>query len=66
MAKVQARRSAREQHWRGILSDWKASGLSISAFCRTRDVSEASFYTGGGNSPFVAVVSRKAALRRPA
>jgi transposase-like protein len=24
--------------------DWKASGLSISAFCRTRDVTEASFY----------------------
>jgi hypothetical protein len=44
MARVQARRSAREQHWRGVFSDWKASGLSISAFCRNRDVSEASFY----------------------
>ncbi len=44
MARVQARRSAREQHWRGIFSDWKASGSSISAFCRTRKVTEASFY----------------------
>ena len=44
MAPVQARRSAREQHWRGIFSDWKASGLSITVFCRARDVSEASFY----------------------
>jgi hypothetical protein len=44
MARVQGRRSAREQHWRGIFSDWKASGLSISAFCRNRDVAEASFY----------------------
>jgi hypothetical protein len=38
------RRSVREQHWRGIFSGWKASGLSISAFCRNRDIAEASFY----------------------
>jgi hypothetical protein len=44
MARVQARRSAREQHWRGIFSDWKASRLSVSAFCRNRNVAEASFY----------------------
>jgi transposase-like protein len=35
----------REQHWRGVIRDQQASGLSISAFCREREVSPASFFT---------------------
>jgi len=35
----------REQHWRGVIQDQQASGLSISAFCREREVSAASFFT---------------------
>ena len=34
----------REQHWRGLVRDQKASGLSISAFCRERKVLAASFF----------------------
>jgi hypothetical protein len=35
----------RERYWRGVIRDQKASGLSISAFCRERKVPEASFFS---------------------
>ena len=38
------RRGEREQVWREVIRDQTASGLSISAFCRDRQVSPASFY----------------------
>ncbi len=34
----------RERYWRGLIADQKMGGLSISAFCRDRGVSEASFF----------------------
>ena len=34
----------RERYWRGLIRDQKASGLSISAFCRERKVPAASFF----------------------
>ena len=34
----------REKYWRGLVRDQKASGLSISAFCRERKVPAASFF----------------------
>lgn len=34
----------REQHWRGVIRDQEASGLSISAFCREHKISAASFF----------------------
>lgn len=37
-------RAAREQFWREVIRDQQASGLSISAFCRQRKVSPASFF----------------------
>jgi transposase-like protein len=36
--------SEREQYWRGVVRDQPASGLSISEFCRQREVSAASFF----------------------
>ena len=38
-------KSEREQFWQGVIEEQKASGLSISAFCRKRDVSGASFFS---------------------
>lgn len=38
------RRGEREQVWREVIRDQAASGLSISAFCRDREVSPASFF----------------------
>ncbi len=35
----------RDQHWRGVIRDQETSGLSISAFCREREVSAASFFS---------------------
>ena len=35
----------RAQYWRGVIRDQKASGLSISTFCRERKVPAASFYS---------------------
>jgi hypothetical protein len=35
----------REEHWRGVIRDQEASGLSVSAFCRERKVSAASFFS---------------------
>lgn len=37
--------SEREQYWRRVIRDQAASGLSISAFCRQREVSPASFFS---------------------
>jgi len=34
----------RERFWRGVIRDQRASGLSISAFCRDRQVSPGSFF----------------------
>ena len=38
------RRGERERVWREVIRDQAASGLSISAFCRNREVSPASFF----------------------
>jgi len=35
----------RERYWRGVIEDQEASGLSISAFCRQREVPAASFFS---------------------
>lgn len=35
----------REKFWRGLIREQKSSGLSISAFCREREVSVASFFS---------------------
>lgn len=37
--------SDREAYWRGLLDEQSSSGESIAAFCRRRDVSQASFYS---------------------
>lgn len=42
-----ARRSpdpAKEQLWRRLLAEWRSSGQSVRAFCRSRALSEPSFY----------------------
>ncbi len=39
------RSSERERYWRQVIRDQAASGLSISAFCREREVSPASFFS---------------------
>lgn len=39
------RQSAKEQFWRRMLRQWRASGLSVRAFCRLHDLAEASFYS---------------------
>jgi transposase-like protein len=44
MAKQQ-RDPAREKYWRGLVSEWQASGLSVREFSRQRQVTEASFYS---------------------
>jgi len=39
------RSTEREQYWRRVIREQTASGLSISAFCREREVSPASFFS---------------------
>ena len=41
----QQRDLAREQHWRSLVSEWQASGVSVREFCLQRQVKEASFYS---------------------
>ncbi len=40
----QQRDPARERFWRDAVSAWQSGGLSVRAFCRQRQVPEASFY----------------------
>lgn len=63
------RRSEREAYWREVIWDQAASGLSISAFCRERGVSPASFFdwrrklaAGGGEE---AVADKFMAIELP-
>jgi len=42
---VRRGRLDRERYWIGVIRDQQASGLSISAFCRERQVSSASFFS---------------------
>lgn len=44
MAK-QHRDPAKEQFWRGLVSEYQASGLNVREFCSQRQVKEASFYS---------------------
>lgn len=44
MAKQQ-RIPTKEQHWRGLVAQWEASGVSVREFCSHRQVKEASFYS---------------------
>jgi hypothetical protein len=45
MAKKNQRDPGREQFWRETITVWQQSGQSISAFCSSRRLSEASFYS---------------------
>src|SRR5262245_7837342 len=36
---------AREQHWRELVAEWRASGLSVRAFCSQRPLRGANFYS---------------------
>jgi hypothetical protein len=38
------RDSDREQYWRVTLARWRASGLSIRAFCRRQSLTESAFH----------------------
>ena len=42
---VRGRNTEQEPYWRGVLGDQLSSGLSITAFCREREVSAASFFS---------------------
>lgn len=35
----------KERFWRRMLRQWRSSGLSVRAFCRSRGLSEPSFYS---------------------
>jgi hypothetical protein len=34
----------RVERWRPIIADWRNSGLSVTAFCRSRNVNKAGFH----------------------
>jgi hypothetical protein len=38
------RDASKERFWRRMVREWRASGLSVRAFCKQRDVPQASFY----------------------
>ena len=44
MAPGRARDEGKERQWRRRINQWRASGLSVRAFCAQRGLSSASFY----------------------
>jgi transposase len=44
MSTTKQRDPRKEQFWRKVVQDWRASGLSVCQFCRLRKLSEQSFY----------------------
>ena len=61
--------SKKEAKWRSLVSEQEASGQSIAAFCRARELRESLFYywkrrlKQAATPPFVEVQVAKAALR---
>jgi transposase len=43
-----ARSSAREQHWREVVAQWRQSGLAVHRFCLERGLAETTFYRWRG------------------
>ncbi len=44
MSTTKPRDPRKEQFWRRVVQDWRASGLSVRQFCRLRKLSEQSLY----------------------
>jgi hypothetical protein len=44
MAQGKARDGWKEQQWRRRINQWRASGVSVQAFCARHDLAPASFY----------------------
>lgn len=44
MAQGKPRDTRKEQLWRRLISDWRASGLTVREFCERRGLPEPSFY----------------------
>ena len=44
MAHGRARDEQKERHWRHRIAEWRASGLSVRAFCGQRGLATPSFY----------------------
>src|SRR5579864_6337842 len=44
MAPGRARDERKERHWRRWIEQWRASGLSVRAFCARHGLAQASFY----------------------
>jgi len=44
MTQGKPRDARKEQQWRRWIADWRASGLSVQAFCARYGLSQASFY----------------------
>jgi hypothetical protein len=44
MAHGRARDEQKERQWRQWIAEWRASGLSVPAFCARRDLAPARFY----------------------
>jgi hypothetical protein len=64
----QQRDLAREQHWRSLVSEWRASGSSVREFCRQRAVTEPQFYAWRRTlaERDVQTMRRRHAKRKPA
>ena len=48
MAPGRAREERKERQWRRRISEWRASGLSVRAFCARHGLASASFYAWRG------------------
>lgn len=44
MAKVRTRDERKEQQWRRSIREWRASGMSVRAYCAVHGLAEPSFY----------------------
>lgn len=44
MPRAGARDLAKEQHWRQVIADQRASGLSVAAYCRLKEIRDSQFF----------------------
>jgi hypothetical protein len=60
MGAASRRDPARQRHWRTVLEEQRRSGLTIEAFCQSREVASSSFYS------WKRELSKRTIERRPA
>jgi lambda repressor-like predicted transcriptional regulator len=58
-----AEQESRDEHWAGVITEWRSSGLSQKEFCRRRGIAERALNNWLYKSPYRERIARVLAAR---